>query len=138
MTTTERLIRNLCKGRGVETFADQKADTLRVRDSVPWKELPVPVRRAIVEHRAAAKMQTRIEKLIKRCGFHAYSHLLHPGHALSRSMARVEKNAIERRGEERREAIDRLQTRAIVDSLGKSPSDAKAVLDKLQRDLAKV
>lgn len=138
MTTTERLIRNLCKARTVETFADQKAETQAVRDDVPWSELPAALRRAVKQHESAAKLQTRIERQIAKAGFHAYGHQIHVGHSLSRSKSREEKNAVERRGVARREDIDRLQTRAIVDTLGKLPTDAKASLVKLQADLAKV
>ena len=135
MTSVDKLIRTLCRARQDALKAEQRRLQFRtVRQTVPLTELPKRVRTAFQQLGPLTRQAERLRKLVTDAG---YESSLPRNGQVSRSYAVVsaERRAHEQLIEERLKRIEELKAEALVASLGKTPTQARDILQQLQRDL---
>lgn len=138
MTQAERLIRNLCEARRLE-IADEERTALRnFKEGDNWDELPARVRALVHEYTRLETRQAQIVKTIASAGYQAHSHAIRPNHSLTYKDRDARRARVQGGYRRRLDAVQKHRTDATVASLGKSATEARAILTKLQADLAKV
>lgn len=137
MTQAERLIRNLCEERRLGLLEHERKFLKALAPERPWRDLSNTVKGLVNEHRRLEKRQTAIMGSLKTLGFSPH-YSPKPGRALLVANYRDQTGAAQGLFARRREAVKALQTTAVIASLGKSATEARAILEKLQKDLAKI
>lgn len=142
MTTAERLIRNLCEAARAVVKAEQDAANARIEAEVQFKDLPQPVRRALLDWQRAAKAMQTAEAVIEHAGYETPRNT-----SIGVQQIGLQRPYKERRAEERRimptftpryQKIADLQNRAAVDVMDRRGAAAQMIVEKLRRDLEKV
>lgn len=136
MTQVERLIRNLCEERRLSLIAEEKTAITKIKDSIPWGQLPSSTQKLVTEWIRLQRRQNVIERLIQRRGLRSYG--FHIGGALNRIGHDQEVRDTRTNFNRRRELIQQLRTDVTILTLGKSASESAAALKELQRRLAKI
>jgi len=136
MTQVERLIRNLCEERRLGIIDLEREAIKAAPESVPWKDLPAAIRKAVTEYRWLEKRQSELTSRILKAGFLTYN--MHVGKSLDLRDYKQRQTSVREKYNTRREQIQKLRTDATIASLGKSAVEASGILAQLQKDLAAV
>lgn len=139
MTQAERLIRNLCDETRRAITAEKETAVADSAFTVPLTDTSVAVQRAVRVLADLTVQERKAVAVIVAAGYEvpnaedAITHL-----TLPYKERNAGKSAAYRQANARLASVARLQSDAVIKSLGKKGADARGVLEQLQKALAKV
>jgi hypothetical protein len=136
-TRAESLIRQFCHQRRLEVDDEHKAANKRVPQRIAIRSLPAGLRAVIAEFRRVHARERQLEQRLKAAGIGTYELALRRT-TIGNPKAGELHMANNSRAANRRRQIEAIQQKAYVDVLGKPPAEARAVVERVQRELKQV
>lgn len=143
MTTTERLIRNICDQRRGEVISAKSKELETIEREVSFADVPRKIQSAILEHAKITERAKELATLVDKAGYDLPRESCNcDGEAPVKiqkdyALRQREISAVGERYEKRFSRIAQLKHEATVATLGKTNAEGKPFLESLQRDLAK-
>lgn len=134
MTTAERYVSTLCRDRIEELRHTRELAVKEARYAPRFATLPARVRQAVAAYQDAEIAMRRAERVLRAAGYYAPSQ----GHVLRRVDERSRLHQINKHFDARLATINRMKTQYGMAVLGMTPKEAKALLEKLTRELREV
>lgn len=143
MTTTERLIRNICEQKRGELITAKSKELETIEQEVDFASVPKRIQSAMLEHAKITERAKVLSTLVDGAGYDMPRESCScDGEAPKKvqkdyALRQRENSAIAERFEKRFSRIAQLKHEATVATLGKTNAEGKPFLETLQKELGK-